>query len=41
MDAVLTRRQFEKLSAELFRRAREPVDKACWQVGIAAENCRR
>ena len=41
VSAVLTRRQFEKLSAELFRRAREPVDKACWQVGIAAGHRRR
>ena len=34
IEAVLTRQKFEALSDELFRRAREPLDYACWQAGI-------
>lgn len=33
IKAVLTRQLFEGLAADLFRRARQPLDQACWQVG--------
>ena len=32
VEAELTRQAFEGLSVELFRRARLPLDQACWQV---------
>lgn len=32
IQAVLTQQKFEQLSADLFRRARLPLDEACWQV---------
>ena len=32
IQAVLTQQDFERLSADLFRRARLPLDEACWQV---------
>lgn len=32
VEAVLTQQEFEGLSADLFRRARLPLDEACWQV---------
>lgn len=32
IQAVLTLQKFEQLSADLFRRARLPLDEACWQV---------
>ena len=34
IEAVLTRQKFEALAEDLFRRAREPVDYACWQAGV-------
>lgn len=34
IEAVLTRQKFEALAEDLFRRAREPVDFACWQAGV-------
>ena len=36
MVATLSRQDLEKLSVALFRRARLPVDQACWQVTPAA-----
>ena len=32
IQVVLTQQKFEELSADLFRRARLPLDEACWQV---------
>ena len=32
VEAVLSQQEFERLSADLFRRARLPLDEACWQV---------
>lgn len=32
IQAVLTQQDFDRLSADLFRRARLPLDEACWQV---------
>lgn len=32
VQAVLTQQEFERMSADLFRRARLPLDEACWQV---------
>ena len=32
VQAVLSQQEFERLSADLFRRARLPLDEACWQV---------
>ena len=32
IQAVLTQQHFDRLSADLFRRARLPLDEACWQV---------
>ena len=32
VEAVLSQQEFEQLSADLFRRARLPLDQACWQV---------
>eukprot|EP00887_Chlorella_sp_A99_P001468 scaffold8.g1468.t1 len=34
VEAVLTRQLFEGLTADLFRRARQPLDAACWQAGV-------
>ncbi|KAL3139986.1 hypothetical protein ABBQ38_004272 [Trebouxia sp. C0009 RCD-2024] len=34
IQAVLTLQKFEQLSADLFRRARLPLDEACWQAGV-------
>ena len=36
VEAVLSQQEFESLSADLFRRARLPLDEACWQVGYLA-----
>lgn len=36
VEAELTRQKFEGLTADLFRRARLPLDQACWQVGMRA-----
>lgn len=30
----LTRSRFDELSEELFKRARLPLDAACWQAGV-------
>ncbi len=35
VEAVLSQQEFEQLSADLFRRARLPLDQACWQVCIS------
>ncbi len=32
LEVVLTQRELERLAAPLFRRARLPIDQACWQV---------
>lgn len=32
IQALLSQQEFERLSADLFRRARLPLDEACWQV---------
>lgn len=32
LEVVLTRGQLEKLSVPLYRRMREALDSACWQV---------
>ena len=32
LEVVLTRGQMEKLAEPLYRRMREAIDKACWQV---------
>jgi molecular chaperone DnaK len=34
VEAALTRQAFEGLTAGLFRRARLPLDQACWQAGV-------
>lgn len=34
IEATLTRQKFESLTSELFRRARLPLDQACWQAGV-------
>lgn len=34
VEAVLTRQMFEGMTADLFRRARLPLDQACWQAGV-------
>lgn len=34
IEAVLTRQMFEGMTADLFRRARLPLDQACWQAGV-------
>lgn len=34
IEASLSRQKFESLSADLFRRARMPLDHACWQAGV-------
>lgn len=34
IEAVLTRQMFESLTIDLFRRARLPLDQACWQAGV-------
>ncbi|DBA67062.1 TPA: hypothetical protein ACH3X2_001393 [Trebouxia sp. C0005] len=34
VEAVLSQQEFEQLSADLFRRARLPLDQACWQAGV-------
>eukprot|EP00889_Picochlorum_renovo_P000308 jgi/Picre1/27338/NNA_000307.t1 len=34
IEASLNRQKFESLSADLFRRARMPLDHACWQAGV-------
>ena len=34
IEAYLSRQKFEALSEELFRRARQPLDYACWQAGV-------
>lgn len=34
IEAVLTRQMFESLTKDLFRRARLPLDQACWQAGV-------
>lgn len=34
VEAVLSQQEFESLSADLFRRARLPLDEACWQAGV-------
>jgi heat shock 70kDa protein 1/2/6/8 len=34
IEATLTRQTFEGLTADLFRRARLPLDQACWQAGV-------
>lgn len=36
LAVVLTRGEFEKLTAPLYRRARLPIDQACWQVSFHA-----
>ena len=35
IEATLTRQMFEGLTLDLFRRARTPLDQACWQVRVA------
>ena len=32
LEVVLTQQDLERLSLALFRRARLPIDQACWQV---------
>ena len=32
LQVILTRVELDKMSAPLFRRARLPIDQACWQV---------
>jgi heat shock protein 1/8 len=34
VEATLSRQTLEKLTAPLFRRARAPLDQACWQAGV-------
>lgn len=34
IETTLTRQKFEALTADLFRRARLPLDQACWQAGV-------
>ena len=34
IEAVLTRQMFEGMTVDLFRRARLPLDQACWQAGV-------
>jgi heat shock protein 1/8 len=34
VEATLSRQTLEKLTAALFRRARAPLDQACWQAGV-------
>jgi molecular chaperone DnaK len=34
IEAELSRQTFEGLTVELFRRARLPLDQACWQAGV-------
>lgn len=34
IEAYLSRQKFESLSEELFKRARQPLDYACWQAGV-------
>ncbi|KAI3436735.1 hypothetical protein D9Q98_006150 [Chlorella vulgaris] len=34
IEAVLTRPMFEKMTKGLFRKARLPLDQACWQAGV-------
>ncbi|GAB4820667.1 hypothetical protein N2152v2_007713 [Parachlorella kessleri] len=34
IEAPLTRQAFEGLTTQLFRRARLPLDQACWQAGV-------
>ena len=34
IEAILTRKMFEGMTADLFRRARLPLDQACWQAGV-------
>jgi molecular chaperone DnaK len=34
IEAFLSRQKLESLSEELFRRARQPLDYACWQAGV-------
>lgn len=34
IEAVLTRNMFEGMTVDLFRRARLPLDQACWQAGV-------
>lgn len=36
VQAVLTQQEFESLCSDLFRRARLPLDEACWQVSSCA-----
>lgn len=39
IQAVLTQQEFERLSADLFRQARLPLDTACWQVHFIFSAC--
>ena len=39
LEVVLTQQDLERLSADLFRRARLPIDQACWQVCPVAPAC--
>ncbi|PSC71655.1 molecular chaperone [Micractinium conductrix] len=34
IEAVLTQKMFESMTKDLFRRARLPLDQACWQAGV-------
>ncbi|KAL4443054.1 hypothetical protein ABPG77_008545 [Micractinium sp. CCAP 211/92] len=34
IEAVLTRQMFESMTKHLFRKARLPLDQACWQAGV-------
>jgi molecular chaperone DnaK (HSP70) len=37
IEAVLTRPMFEKMTKGLFRKARLPLDQACWQVRLRSD----
>ena len=37
LEVVLTRGQMERLTAPLYRRMREAIDTACWQVGVCVK----
>ena len=39
LEVVLTQQDLERLSAPLFRRARLPIDQACWQARFSCKQC--
>ena len=41
LEVVITQQDLERLSAPLFRRARLPIDQACWQARSITSACRR